>query len=245
MPSKDGRHRHLAAVARFRRSFRSLARGEVARLLSTPGRRGRFDPSGLYEGLVRSLHPLASARLARVRTFEDGRERYRDAATSEVLAAADALAGRLLAFSAAHGPDIPPLEGVAWPELPDHPHLGEAVADASPSLGAAEFLPRFDLALKTFFVLHAHVLPHDDAWYAVYARELDDASFLLLALPEGEVERELGRFLSRLFLVYPFTWAEERELVCLPSRRDAFFSGRYTEGGGRAPCAARPSQGRS
>lgn len=238
--------RHMHARYRCRRAFRRLAPGELSDLVRGFDRHARFDPSSLYNGLIRCLHPLSEHRLLRARTFPEERLRYDDVTTAEALASSDALLERLVDFAGRQeGGELPSLDGIDWPDLPAEPHLPELVAAADPELPPIAFLGAFDLALKGLFVSHATLIEHDDAWYATYARRLSDTAFLVLTQPDAELERELNEFFTLLFLVYPFTWLGDRIITCGPSSRKAYFADRFVQGNEGSPCAISPSSPRS
>jgi len=236
----------MHARSKCRRAFRGLATSELSDLVRWFDRYAWFDPTSMYVGLIRSLHPLSGHRLLRARTFPEERLRYDDVTTAETLASGDALLERLVDFAGRQeGGELPSLDGIDWPELPDEPHLPELVEAVDPGLPPRAFLEAFDLALKGFFVSHATLIEHDDTWYATYAQRLSDTAFLVLTQPDGKLERELNEFFTLLFLVYPFTWLGDRVIACGPPSRKAYFADRFAQGEGGNPCAITPSSSHS
>lgn len=207
-----------------------MAKGKLIRLGNAVPGAGRYDPSALYAHLITALAPLAKRDLFRPNAFSKERRLHADAGTGPIFDFADELLEKLLDFSALHGDkDLQDdLRSVQWSDIPRRLDLESEIAELTTELDPKTFLFSWDRAVKGFFHKYTRVFTHDELWYSIYLRELEDCAFLVLSVKDEELEQELNRFLSLLLIVYPSTWRSRKGVLdVLWSRAVSFYNRRF------------------
>ena len=218
------------AVSRFRVRFESMVKAKLTRLGNTVPDAGRYDPSALYAHLITALAPLANKGLIRPNAFAKERRIHAEAGIGPIFDIADELIERLLDYAAVHGDEDlqDKLNSVEWSEIPRRLDFENEIAALTPDLEPGSFLYSWDRVVKGFFYKYTHVFTHDELWYAIYLRELEDCAYLVLSVNDEELEQELNRFLSLLFIVYPSTWRSRKGVLdVLWSCAVSFYNRRF------------------
>lgn len=218
------------AVSQFRGRFESMAKGKLTRLGNAVPGAGRYNPSALYAHLITALAPLAQRGLIRPNAFVKERRIHADTGTGPIFDIADELLERLIDYAAVHGDkDLhDELRSVQWSDIPRRLDLESEIAALTTDLEPESFLYSWDRAVKGFFYEYTRVFTHDELWYAIYIRELENCAFLVLSVKDEQLEQELNRFLSLLFIVYPSTWRSRKGVLdVLWSRAVSFYNRRF------------------